>query len=151
MKLTINQLGQKIRNFSEYLQRAGAALFEEAFKIQGVRNLSVMQLRYLELIEGNPGISPGNLASIFSVKKPTVTNVISQLERDGLIERERGGDDKRVCFLHPTGTTKAIFKKRRGMYVMLASHIAGKLDKSEIGELLRLFDKITIEEGMKNG
>jgi DNA-binding MarR family transcriptional regulator len=146
MELTINQLGRKIRLFSEYLQRVGAVLFEEAFKIQGIKNLSVMQLRYLELIEGNPGISPGDLASAFNVKKPTVTAVISQLERNGLIERERGSDDKRVCFLRPTETTKAIFEKRRNMYGMLAAHVAVKLNESEIAELVRMFDKIAIEE-----
>jgi DNA-binding MarR family transcriptional regulator len=146
MELTIKALADNIRGFSEYLQRVGAELFSEAFKTQGIKELSLLQLRYLELIEGNPGLSPGALATHFIVKKPTVTNVISQLERSGLIHKERDTEDKRVYCLYPTETTKAIFEKRRGMYVLLASHIAGKLDTAEVGELIRLFGKVTIKE-----
>ncbi len=146
MELTIKELAEQLRGFAEYLQRVGAELFDEAFKTEGVKGLSLLQLRYLELIEGKPGISPGELTGLFNVKKPTVTNIINNLEHGGLLRREKSADDGRVCRLHPTVRTVKIFAKRRGMYDALALHVAGKLDTPEIKSLVRLFRKIVIEE-----
>jgi DNA-binding MarR family transcriptional regulator len=146
MELTIKELADQLRGFAEYLQRVGAELFDEAFKTQGVKALSLLQLRYLEIIEGKPGISPGELTGLFNVKKPTVTNIVNTLENSGLVRREKSADDGRVCRLHPTDRTVKIFTMRRGMYGRLASHVAGKLDKAEIKGLARLFRKIVIEE-----
>jgi DNA-binding MarR family transcriptional regulator len=139
-------LTRQIRGFSEYLQRVGAGLFQEAFKAQGIRNLTVQQLRYLEVIEGSPGLSPGSLAERFAVTKPTVSNVLARLEHHGLIRRERDPEDGRGCFVHPTESARRIFEKRRKMYAMLAAHIAGKLGTAETRELVRLFAKVTMEE-----
>jgi DNA-binding MarR family transcriptional regulator len=146
MELTITALAAQLRGFSEYLQRVGAELFREAFRTHGIKDLSVQQLRYLEIIEGKPGTSPRDLAAAFNVKKPTVSNVIERLEKLGLIRRETSPDDKRVCRLHPTETTEKIFKKRRSMYHKLAAHIAGRLSGSQIRNLVSLFDLIVIEE-----
>jgi len=146
MELTIKELADQLRGFAEYLQRVGAELFDAAFKTHGVKGLSLLQLRYLELIEGKPGISPGELTTLFNVKKPTVTNIVNNLEHGGLVRKEKSPEDGRVCRLHPTDTTVKIFTMRRGMYDTLAFHVARKLEKPEIKGLVRLFGKIVIEE-----
>jgi DNA-binding MarR family transcriptional regulator len=143
MKLTI--LAAQIRAFSEYLQGVGAELFIEAYRTYGVKGLSIQQLRYLEIIEGKRGVTPGDLALGFGVKKPTVTRIVKDLERLGLIRRERSGDDKRVSNLYPTGRAIGIFSKRRGMYLKLASHVSARLSGAELRTLSSLFGKIAIE------
>jgi DNA-binding MarR family transcriptional regulator len=151
MELTIINLSIQLREFAEYLQKTGNELFAVALKTEGLKDLSITQLRYLELIEGNPGMSPGTLARIFSVRKPTVANQLARLEELGLITRERAGSDKRVFRLIPTERTKGIFEKRREMYGKLAVHVAGRLDAAELAELSRLFGKVIGEKEASHG
>jgi DNA-binding MarR family transcriptional regulator len=143
MELTIKTLAAQIRTFSEYLQRVGSELFIEAYRTHGVKSLSIQQLRYLEVIEAKPGISPGELSKAFGVRKPTVSNIILQLEGSGLITKEKSGPDRRVFRLQPTDVTRRIFSKRRSMYAKLARHVMGKLNKPELESLMTLFDTIT--------
>ena len=141
MELTIDSLADSLRRFSEYLQRTGSRLFTEAFRINQVRTLSVQQLRYLEVIEGKPGVTPAELAAAFGVRKPTVSNMIGQLESRGLLKCESDQGDRRVKRLHPTEVTIRIFERRRRMYLELAEHIQGKLSESEIRQMVRLLLK----------
>ena len=137
-------LAGQLRTFSEYLQEVGSELFREAFKAQGVANLSLQQLRYLELIEGKPGMLPGELAARFAVTRPTVSNILRRLEQQGLIRREKSPGDGRSWLLHPTERTRRIFEKRRGMYDKLAAHVMEKLSGAESDALTSLFGKITL-------
>jgi MarR family transcriptional regulator for hemolysin len=146
MKLTISTLAGQLRSFSEYLQRVGADLFREAFRVHGISSLTLLQLRYLEMIEARPGMTPGDLAESFQVRKPTVSNILRQLEQQALITREKGGNDGRVCRLFATDRTRAVFAKRRGMYSLLARRIGKKLTQSEMKALMLLFTKILSEE-----
>ena len=150
MVLTKRALAEHLRSFSEYLQRVGAELFQKAYKVHGIKDLSIQQLRYLEVIEGSPGRTPGALAREFAVTKPTVTNVVAGLERMGLVRRKKGTEDKRVSYLYPTERTRGVFAMRRGMYAQLASHVAGKLTKAETQELVRLLTKARMEEDTAN-
>jgi DNA-binding MarR family transcriptional regulator len=143
MELTTKALAAHVRTFSEYLQKVGSALFEEAFKVRGVKRLSIQQLRYLELIEACPGITPGDLAKRFAVTKPTVSNVILALERLDLISKKNSDSDARVYKLYPREEARRIFEKRRGMYVKLARHIQGRLDRAGLESLVSLFEAIT--------
>lgn len=146
MKLTINTLAGQLRTFSEYLQQVGADLFREAFRVHGISSLTLLQLRYLEMIEARPGMTPGDLADSFQVRKPTVSNILRQLEQQVLIRREKGGNDGRVCRLFATDRTRGIFAKRRGMYSLLARRIGKRLTQSEMRALTLLFTKILSEE-----
>src|SRR5689334_3035429 len=42
------------------------------------------------------------LAAAEQVAAPTMTRLLAGLERDGLVERERDADDRRVVWFHPT-------------------------------------------------
>ena len=145
MELTILSLSQSLHHFSEYLQHVGNELFNEAFRIHQIRNLSVQQLRYLEVIEGHEGITPTQLAEIFNVRKPTVSNIIGQLENRSLIRRQTGTRDRRVSKLYPTELTSKIFQQRRGMYIKLAQHIQSKLSPNEIEHMVKLLEKAVVE------
>ncbi len=149
MKLTIS-LADQLRAFAEYLQKTGAELFEEAYKVQGMRKLSIQQLRYLEVIDTAPGITPGELTARFGVAKPTVSSVIRQLEKAGLIVREKGGKDARVSRLQPSPRAHAVFEMRRGMYGKLARHIQGRLDRTKVELLAALMDEV-VKGGLGNG
>lgn len=56
----------------------------------------------LSLIGLNPGISQKDLAGAIVLKKSAMTKVINHIEAQGLIERRKGGEDRRVNSLHLT-------------------------------------------------
>jgi DNA-binding MarR family transcriptional regulator len=149
MELTISKLAFALRRFSEYLQRVGSELFAEAFRIHQVRSLSVQQLRYLEVIEANEGVTPAELATAFEVSKPTVSNILGQLESRGLIRARADQGDRRIRRLHPTEVTSDIFERRRGMYRTLAQHIETKLTVAEIEDMVALLVKAG--DGLEGG
>ena len=143
MELIGDTLSHELQLFSEYLQRVGGELFKEAFRVHQIRDLSVQQLRYLEVIEASDGVTPMELSRLFAVRKPTVSNLVGQLESKGLIHRERDGTDRRINRLYATGVTRSIFDRRRGMYRELAEHIKDRLTDEEVVKLVELFRKAT--------
>ena len=69
------------------------------------RGLTMSQLRVLIILNGDPGITAGNLAERLSVRPPTVTEMVDRLVRQELVERRADPDDRRVVrnFLSATG------------------------------------------------
>tara|TARA_B100000614_G_scaffold254276_1_gene269441 strand:- start:1490 stop:1945 length:456 start_codon:yes stop_codon:yes gene_type:complete len=151
MELIIHELAVHLERFAEHLQDVGGELFRDAFRTHQIRELTVQQLRYLEVVEANPGLTPGDLAAAFQVKKPTVSNIVRQLERDGLIHRENDAIDRRVYRIHPTEVSIDIFRKRREMYTNLAEHIGTRLTHDELVDLERLLRKASTETGENHG
>ena len=125
-------LTEQIAFISSILQEIGGDLYVQAFKIQGISALTIGQFRYLELIYKNPGITPGELARIFKVKKPTVTQSINELLRKKLITKRASEQDKRVSNLIPTKISDEIIQYRNSMYDLFAQKIKEVFTKDEL-------------------
>lgn len=136
-----DELAGTLETWSKVLQDIGSSLYIKAFADKGIAALSMVQFRYLELIARRPGISPGELARIMEVTKPTVADVLEALVRKGLAEKRRSEDDGRVALLFPTPKAREIIDYRRSMYARMARKIRAALDGPECAELSRLMEK----------
>jgi DNA-binding MarR family transcriptional regulator len=134
-------LAATLETWSKVLQDIGSSLYLKAFADKGIAALSVVQFRYLELVARKPGITPGELARIMAVTKPTVANVLEALARKGLVEKRRMEDDGRVALLFLTDNAQEILDYRRSMYARMAKKIGSALDASERAELAHLMGK----------
>ena len=69
------------------------------------RGLTMSQLRVLIILNGDPGMTAGNLAERLSVRPSTVTEMVDRLVKQELVERRADPDDRRVVrnFLSATG------------------------------------------------
>ncbi len=67
--------------------------------------LTMSQLRVLIILNGDPGMTAGNLAERLSVRPSTVTGIVDRLVKQDLVERRADPDDRRVVrnFLSTTG------------------------------------------------
>ena len=67
--------------------------------------LTMSQLRVLIILNGDPGMTAGNLAERLSVRPSTVTGIVDRLVKQDLVERRADPDDRRVVrnFLSPSG------------------------------------------------
>ena len=68
------------------------------------------------LVFGGP-CSPGELAAAEQVRPPTISRLVAELERDGLVRRETDPEDARRQRLHATRAGEALLKAGRARRV----------------------------------
>ena len=80
------------------------------------------------------------LASAVGVSRPTVTGVVTTLERRGLVRRRRGADDGRIALvsLTPEGTRliKRLFPRFNQAEVEVTAHLS-RQEQEQLAGLLR--------------
>lgn len=136
------ELSDLLEYFAKGLQEKGSLVYEKAFKHKGIKSLSIVQLRYLDYLEKKPGIKPSALAEVFNVRKPTVTNVLNQIEKKGLIQKIKDENDDRSYKLYLSATAKEIYDYKKNIYRELAKYINDILSAKEKNDLVVLLDKI---------
>jgi DNA-binding MarR family transcriptional regulator len=106
----------------------------------GPAGLSVLSV----LVFGGPK-TIGALAAIEHVKAPTMSRIVSTLERWGMVERFAGVEDRRRIVVHPTSTGRIVMKRGRANRVVELTSRIERLGETEIALLARaaeLIDRI---------
>lgn len=65
-------------------------------------DLTVQQLRVLNLVAAEPGLTSQDLARQLAVSPPTASGLVDRLEEKGVLERRRDPDDRRLRRLYLT-------------------------------------------------
>ncbi len=73
-------------------------------------NLTATQYIVLSVLCGEDGISLSQLGQRLYFDNPTITGIIDRMERDGLVERRRIADDRRVISIFLTHKGKALIR-----------------------------------------
>jgi DNA-binding MarR family transcriptional regulator len=86
--------------------------------------------------------TPADLAEKAGVTRATITGLVDTLERDGLVTREHGADDRRMMLVHltPKGQ-EALLNVLPGHFRQMAAQMAA-LTESDRKTLVRLLNKI---------
>ena len=122
-----------------HLRLAQDASFRSFAKHTGRRNLKPGRFAAMMVIHNNPGISQVALGRAISRDKSTVTPLIQELDRQGLVRRRRSTSDRRSITLTLTRSGEATLAD---LLVHARAHdrrldaIVGKR-KTEFLELLR--------------
>ncbi|UJF24499.1 MarR family transcriptional regulator [Suttonella sp. R2A3] len=77
-------------------------------KLSQQTGLTMPQIILMQAIDFAPECSAGELSNMIALSQATVTNIVRRLESRGLLERERGSDDKRKVFLRLTKQGKTM-------------------------------------------
>lgn len=116
---------------------------EEAAKDQfDFKELTLTQMNYLETISqlGNPNLT--ELAAELNLTKPTVKVAIDKLIEKDFIYRVKSDEDRRTAHLHLTVKGKLINHTHDFAHKQMAEFITSKLDKTEVGLLEMLLEKV---------
>ena len=89
------------------------------------------------------GITVGELCRRLMLDTGTVTPMLKNTEKQGLIKRTRSEEDERVVVISRTGEGKALYKKARQIPEKIGSCV--KLDKSEAVALYKILYKLLEE------
>ena len=74
-------------------------------------NVTASQYIVLAQLEDDDGISLSQLGERLYFDNPTMTGIIDRMERDGLVERRRVADDRRVINVFITEKGKHLFER----------------------------------------
>lgn len=91
------------------------------------------------------GIRVGKLAEMSCVTTPTVSNVISNMERDGLISRAFEPDDRRIVRVVLTPDGREAMNKIAPLFFKNQQDSMSTLEDDEIHSLCLLLSKINLE------
>lgn len=95
----------------------------------------------LMLVEANPGVTQGRLASEVGLERSTMVGVIDALEAGGLVERRRG-EDRRTNGLWLTRRGRGVLASMKRRIQAHERRVASRLTGAERAQLLRLLEKL---------
>ena len=98
----------------------------------GPAGLSVLSV----LVFGGPK-TVGQLATIEQVTAPTMSRIVSTLERGGLVERLTDAADRRRQVVHPTSTGRIVMKRGRSNRVYELARRIDDLPDADVALLAR--------------
>jgi DNA-binding MarR family transcriptional regulator len=96
------------------------------------------------LVFGGPA-TLSRLAQLEQVRPPTMTRLVAELERQGLVERRADPDDRRVTWIHPTEHARKILLEGRARRVARLENDLKQLRPAEFKRLaaaLELLERV---------
>lgn len=108
-----------------------------------LKNFTLRQLYYIELINKNEDISISELAKMLDVKKSTVSIAINQLIDQDIITKIQSSADKRQFFLQLTSKGEDIMEMHMQVHKNAIKQILEILNPSEVENFIKIVNKIT--------
>ena len=125
-------------------------LYAAARKITGLytpylKPLGITYTQYIMFLVlwEKDGITVGELCKRLRLDTGTVTPMLKNTEKQGLIKRTRSADDERVVVISLTEDGKALYKKAKSIPEKIGSCV--KLGKEEAVELYKVLYKLLEE------
>jgi DNA-binding MarR family transcriptional regulator len=88
------------------------------------------------VVFGGP-LTLGQLAAAEQVKPPTMTRIVTGLEKDGLVRRISDARDRRLTRIRATAKGRSVMAAGRARRVEKLTDAVGRLRRSELAELQR--------------
>jgi DNA-binding MarR family transcriptional regulator len=111
-----------------------------------LKEYTLRQLYYIELINKNEGISVSELSKTLNVKKSTVSIAINQLIELRILTKIQSSTDKRVYFLQLTPKGKDIMKMHMQVHKNTMKKILKILNPKEVDNFIKIVNKITVSK-----
>lgn len=131
---SMDKLGELLRKFQTQL-RSG-----------DLKEYTLRQLYYIELIDKNEGISVSELSKTLDVKKSTVSVAINQLIDLGIVTKIQSSDDKRFYFLQLTSKGNQIMEMHKQVHKNTIKKIIKILNHEEVENFVNIVNKITVSQ-----
>ncbi len=120
--------------------------FQTQLRSGDLKEYTLRQLYYIELIDKNQGISVSELAIKLEVKKSTVSIAINQLIDLGIVNKIQSNQDKRFYFLQLTPKGNQIMEMHKQVHKNTIKKILKILNQKEVENFVKIVNKITISK-----
>jgi MarR family transcriptional regulator, organic hydroperoxide resistance regulator len=113
-------------------------------KDQAARHgLTGPQLSVAKILEDIGDLSLSELSERINAQNSTVTGIVDRMEREGLVERKRSSDDRRVVHIRLTKKGHDLARSMKfEPFEIFKMAFENALTREELGQLLTLLDKL---------
>jgi DNA-binding MarR family transcriptional regulator len=118
-----------------------ADLESKAFRQDDFSELSMRQVLYMETIArlGHPSFS--ELAEALGITRPSVTALVGRLIRNGYLQKEQDGEDRRSFHIVLTPKGQAFTQVHQKTHQQIVTALISKLEPAEIEQFTALLNK----------
>lgn len=131
------------RDVANRLHSAAIHLLRRARRTDPLTGVSPAQLSALSVLMSGPK-TLGALAAAEQVRPPTMSRLVSEMERAGVARKVADREDARVVRVHATSKGLRALSRGRAMRIEAIERLLSDLDADELGILQRAVG--TIEE-----
>lgn len=134
---------EKIVAVLSKLSNSLAEMEELARDDSNLKELTVTQMHYLEVISqlNNPNVT--ELATEMQLSKPTVTVALEKLLQKEFVTKVQSDEDRRSSHLHLTKKGMQINQMHEKAHTRFAELMAESLEPAELEQLTTLLEKLT--------
>jgi DNA-binding MarR family transcriptional regulator len=122
---------------ADKLHSAAIHLLRHLRKEDDASGLSAPRLSALSVVVFGGPVTLGQLARAEQVKPPTMTRIVTGLEKDGLVRREGDERDKRLTLIRATAKGQKVLTAGRARRVELLARVVEKLSTRQLADLRR--------------
>ena len=135
------------RNLPRLLLQAREAVMAHTRPALREQGLSDQQWRVLRVLGEFGEVETGCIAREAFILGPSLTGVLSRMERDGLIRRARDVADQRRTVVGPTAKGRRLVQKLSHSIEAHYAFMESALGKSKLAQLYALLDEVIELEG----
>ena len=110
---------------------------------QQPRGLTHSQFRALIVLDKSVEVTAGDLAKSADLNPASVSAMLDQLQANGIVERRRGSQDRRVCMVSLTDKGRGIVEEKRSNWQNLWEAHLGALSEQELSAALHVMRTMT--------
>lgn len=125
------------------IRQAQTALFRDFAKRMAGLEVRPGQFSLLTLIERNPGVSQGALAGSHGLDKSTMSPALAELERRGLLTRDKAETDRRAYALRLTADGATLLDRLRARVDAQERAMAAALAPGEESRFIDMLRRVT--------
>ncbi len=124
------------REVADRLHSAAIHLLRRARRTDPLTGVSPAQLSALSVLMSGPK-TLGDLAAAEQVRPPTMSRLVSDMERAGVARKVTDRDDARVIRVHATPKGLRALSRGRSMRIGAIERLMNELDADELGDVER--------------
>jgi DNA-binding MarR family transcriptional regulator len=129
--------GEDAEALADHLHSAAIHLLRQLRKEDDASGLSAPRLSALSVVVFGGPLTLGELARAEQVKPPTMTRIVTGLEREGLVKRKGDPHDRRLTQIEATSKGHKVLTAGRARRVKKLATAVGRMEKKELAELRR--------------
>ena len=135
--MTSRKPDSRAQSLADQLHSSAIHLLRQLRKEDDVSGLSAPRLSALSVAVFGGPLTLGQLAKAEQVKPPTMTRIVTGLEKDGLVQRVGDARDRRLTRIQATAKGRNILAAGRARRVEKLAAAVTRLNGSELAELAR--------------
>jgi DNA-binding MarR family transcriptional regulator len=129
------------RAVADRLHSAAIHLLRRARRSDPLTGVSPAQLSALSVLMSGPK-TLGDLAAAEQVRPPTMSRLVSEMERAGVARKVTDRDDARVIRVHATPKGLRALSRGRAMRIEAIEGLLSELDRNDLATVERAVDTI---------